>query len=195
MYTRWMSRVTMPTMCPRAPWPVRLAGRAGGPDGRTLSPRAPIGATLALLGCLAAGAWVRPAAAQGPPAATPGGAGEAGSSVSGAGPSKAPKSSGQADAVAAMKGDLRRLVSANEVYHVKNKRYASDVSALSGFQASSGVTVVLLGASATGWSGKATSAALPGKSCVIFVGAVSAAPKTEAEGLSAPEAVAVCDRP
>jgi hypothetical protein len=98
------------------------------------------------------------------------------------------------DPVADMKADLRRLVSANEVYHVKNSRYAGDVGSLSSFRPSQGVSVTILNASANGWSAKATDAALPGKSCVIYVGSVPAPPKTDTDGRSGPEAVAVCDK-
>jgi hypothetical protein len=101
----------------------------------------------------------------------------------------------QGDPIAAMKGDLRRLVSANEVYHAKTTKYAGDVSALPAFKPSPGVAVTILGATAGGWSAKATASGLPGKSCVIYAGSVSPAPKTDAEGRSGPEAVAVCDRP
>lgn len=104
-------------------------------------------------------------------------------------------SAGQGDPVSTMKGDLRRLVSANEVYHVKNSKYAADVGALSSFRPTPGVTVTLLSASANGWAAKATAAALPGKSCVIYVGAVPTPPKTDVDGRSGPEAVAVCDKP
>lgn len=102
-------------------------------------------------------------------------------------------SAGAAAAIEAMKGDLRRLVSANEIYRAKNKRYAGDVAALVGYRPSGGVTVSFLSASAAGWAGKATAAALPGKSCVISVGTVPTPPKTDATGRSAPDAVVVCD--
>ncbi len=100
-----------------------------------------------------------------------------------------------ADAVGAMKGDLRRLVSANEVYHAKNKTYAPNVAALPGFKPSGGVTITFVTVTPTGWSANAVSASMPGKSCVIFVGTVSPPPKTAGDKLSGPEAVAVCDKP
>jgi hypothetical protein len=97
------------------------------------------------------------------------------------------------DALAGAKADLRRLVSLNEVYHAKNKKYASNVSDLTSFKPSAGVTVTLGPSSANGWSGSATSASAAGKSCVIFVGQV-APPKTQAQGMTGPEAVPVCDK-
>lgn len=94
-----------------------------------------------------------------------------------------------------MKGDLRRLVSANEVYRAEKGQYSAQVTALSGFHSSPGVTVSILQASSTGWAGQATAASLPGKSCVIAVGTVQTQPTTLADKRSGPEAVAVCDNP
>jgi hypothetical protein len=100
----------------------------------------------------------------------------------------------QGDPIAAMKGDLRRLVSANEVYHAKNKRYASAVSAFPGYRSSAGVTITIATATATGWSATAVSVSAAGKSCVIYVGQVGTPPKTAGAGLTGAEAVPVCDR-
>jgi hypothetical protein len=97
----------------------------------------------------------------------------------------------RAQDLAAAKGDLRRMVGANEVYHAKNKKYASNVSDLSGFKASAGVTVTVVVATAAGWSASATN--VSGKNCVIFVGNVTA-PRTQAQSLTGPEAVPTCDR-
>jgi hypothetical protein len=104
-----------------------------------------------------------------------------------------PSGAGGAAVIQAMTSDLRRIVSANEVYRAKNKRYAASVGDLAGFHASSGVTVAFTGATATGWSGKATAATLPGKSCVVSVGTVASPPKTDATGRTGPDAVVVCD--
>src|ERR1700739_3121702 len=67
--------------------------------------------------------------------------------------------------LATMKSDLRRLVGANEVYHAKNRRYASDVGTLPGFKVSATVTVVIASATDNGWSATATGSGAPGKSC------------------------------
>jgi hypothetical protein len=96
-------------------------------------------------------------------------------------------------AVQAMTNDLRRVVSANEVYRAKNKRYATSVADLAGYHASIGVTVTFTAATVTGWSGKATAATLPGKSCVVSVGPVASPPKTDATGRTGADAVVVCD--
>ena len=103
-----------------------------------------------------------------------------------------PAASGAA-VIQAMTGDLRRIVSANEVYKAKNKVYAASVGDLAGYHASSGVTVAFIAVTATGWSGKATASSLPGKSCVVSVGSVATAPKTDATGRTGADAVVVCD--
>ena len=97
------------------------------------------------------------------------------------------------DALAGAKADLRKLVSLNEVYHAKNKKYASNISDLTSFHASVSVTVTLGTSTANGWAASATSGSAPGKSCVIFVGQVPP-PKTQGGGLTGPEAVPVCDK-
>lgn len=106
-----------------------------------------------------------------------------------------PPSSGAAGAavIQTMTGDLRRIVSANEVYKAKNKRYAASVGDLTTYHASSGVTVAFLAVAPTGWSGKATASSLPGKSCVVSVGTVATVPKTDATGRTGADAVVVCD--
>ena len=100
---------------------------------------------------------------------------------------------GGAAAIQAMTGDLRRIVSANEVYKAKNKRYAATVADLTTYHPSSGVTVAFLTVTATGWSAKATASSLPGKSCVVSVGSVATVPKTDAIGRTGADAVVVCD--
>ena len=107
--------------------------------------------------------------------------------------SLAPKAARAQDALAAAKADLRRLVGLNEVYHAKNKKYASSVSDLTSYKPAAGVTVTLGPSTANGWAATATAGSAPGKSCVIYVGQVSP-PKTQAQGLSGPEAVPVCDK-
>jgi hypothetical protein len=111
-----------------------------------------------------------------------------------AGGEVAKQRAGSPETIAAMKGDLRRLVSANEVYHAKNGRYSASVATLLAYHATAGVTVTILSATAGGWAAQATAAVMPGKSCVIFVGSVPTAPTTQAEKRSAAEAVVVCDQ-
>ncbi len=98
-----------------------------------------------------------------------------------------------AAAVAAMKSDLLRLVSANEVYFAKHKGYSDNIRSLPGYTPTAGVNVTIVAANADGWNAQATTSALPGKSCVVFIGPVKPPPKTEADGRSGSEAVPVCD--
>jgi hypothetical protein len=112
-----------------------------------------------------------------------------------AGPAMAQTAGNGAQQLVTMKSDLRRLVGANEVYHAKNRRYASDLTSLQGFKASLDVTIVFVGASAGGWAATATSSGAPGKSCTIWVGTVSPHPATATLGLTGAEAVPMCDRP
>lgn len=117
------------------------------------------------------------------------------SGQSGAASTNAQPPANAAQTLDAMKGDLRRLVSANEVYRAEKGQYSAQVTALRGYHPSPGVTVTILQASSTGWAGQATAASLPGKSCVIVVGTVTTQPTTLADKRSGPEAVAVCDNP
>jgi hypothetical protein len=111
------------------------------------------------------------------------------------GPLAAQAPGGDAAAVlAAMKGDLRAIVSVNEVYHAHHATYAKSVDARPGFHTHPGVSITFVSATDHGWAAKATGASLAGKSCVIYIGSVTP-PKTDGQGLSGPEAVATCDRP
>lgn len=80
--------------------------------------------------------------------------------------------------VAAMKSDLRNLVTAEEGYFADNVTYTTSTTAMS-FTPSAGVTVVIGAVTGTGWSATATHTALPGKPCTIFLGTAPAlAPAT-----------------
>jgi hypothetical protein len=59
------------------------------------------------------------------------------------------------------------------------------------------VKLQILGATANGWSAKATHRTRPGRSCVIFVGQVSGVelPRTDGDGeMAGEERVPLCDR-
>lgn len=188
MPTYRLSGISMPTTSLGA-W--RYA-RPKAPPPRWREKRGGVGVAGAWVGLMLVGLTASvPLHAQGTPAPTVGAS--AGTPSAAALPTAS--ATGQADAVTAMKEDLRRLVSANEVYHVKTKRYAAKPEALTTFRPSAGITVAFITVAANGWSGKATSAQLPGKSCVIYIGTVASPPKTDSESRSAPEAVAVCDKP
>src|SRR5512132_512483 len=79
--------------------------------------------------------------------------------------------------IAAMKSDLRNLVTAQESYFADNVTYATTTSNLS-YNSSAGVTVTVSGATGTGWSATASHNGTS-KTCGIYVGA-STAPITGA---------------
>ena len=82
--------------------------------------------------------------------------------------------------VAAMKSDLRNLVTAQESYFADNVTYASATTSLS-YSSSTGVTVTIGGANGTGWSATSTHNGTA-KTCGIFVGSATAPITGENEG-------------
>lgn len=72
----------------------------------------------------------------------------------------------------AMESDLRNLVTQQELFYSLPENlytYADDVEAEGlDFQSSSGVTVAVTNASATGWAATATHSGLPGENCAVF---------------------------
>lgn len=73
--------------------------------------------------------------------------------------------------LAAMKSDLRNLVTAQEIYFSANSStYAADMAALgTAYHATTGVTVTIGQVTSTGWAATATHTATS-KSCTIAVG-------------------------
>lgn len=73
---------------------------------------------------------------------------------------------------AAMQTDLKNLNTAQELYYQEDYQYGNDLTNLTAFQASKGVTVTpTVSGSGQGWSATATHNALPsGEGCVIYVG-------------------------
>ncbi len=83
---------------------------------------------------------------------------------------------------AAVRSDLRNLVTAQESYFADSVTYTTSLAALR-FQASRGVTVRILSASARGWAAVATHESAPGMRCGIFVGnATPPLPEVQNEG-------------
>ena len=78
--------------------------------------------------------------------------------------------------VASMKSDLRNLITAQEAYYSdNNQNYAQSTTNLgTNYKASSGITVVIGGVTATGWQGTATTP-LTAITCFIDLGAGSTA--------------------
>jgi prepilin-type N-terminal cleavage/methylation domain-containing protein len=91
--------------------------------------------------------------------------------------------------VTTLKTDLRNLVTAQEAYLADAGTYYNGPVPAAGLQftASSGVTLTITEASASGWAAAATHAGAPGWTCAVFVGgATPPAPATD-DGLIACE--------
>ena len=71
--------------------------------------------------------------------------------------------------ITAVKSDLRNLVTAEESYYADNVTY-SNTLATSSFNTSAGVTVVISGASGTGWSATGVHSGAPSHTCSIYMG-------------------------
>jgi hypothetical protein len=79
--------------------------------------------------------------------------------------------------VAAMKSDLRNVVTAQEMYFADSARYTDDLSVLR-FTPSTGVTVRIFAASDSSWFAQSGHRNLHG-TCAIYVGAVVPRPLAE----------------
>lgn len=94
---------------------------------------------------------------------------------------------------------LRLLTTAQEQYFARHLAYSDRLDVLRpSFRAAwdDSVDVRILHAGARAWSGVATHPALPGRSCVIFVGPVSelpAVPRTAGGKAAVEEGVPACD--
>ena len=82
--------------------------------------------------------------------------------------------------IAAMKSDLRNLVTAQESYFADNVTYAAATGNLS-YNSSAGVTVSMASQSGTGWSATSTHNGTT-KTCGIYVGSATAPVSGASEG-------------
>jgi len=82
--------------------------------------------------------------------------------------------------IAAMKSDLRNLVTAEESYFADNTTYSTSLTTAQ-YQPSAGVTVAIGVATGTGWSATATHNGTT-KTCAIFVGGAAAVAPADNEG-------------
>jgi len=71
--------------------------------------------------------------------------------------------------IAQMKSDLRNLATAEEAFFYDSVKYTNSLAQLNNFQASSGVTLLVVAAPG-GWNATATHAMTP-RSCYLFAGA------------------------
>ena len=74
--------------------------------------------------------------------------------------------------VAAMKSDLRNMVTAQEAYFSDNTTYASSTGALTAYSSSTGVTVTMGTVSGTGWAATAKHNGTT-KTCSLWIGTVT----------------------
>lgn len=101
----------------------------------------------------------------------------------------------QATPASVLKAALRSLAAAQERYRAANGRYADAVNPLA-VRLEPGVRLDVLGASASGWQGRAAHQAMPGRSCVMFVGSLGAAeaPRTDGDHqMAGEEGIPLCD--
>ena len=102
----------------------------------------------------------------------------------------------QSTPASVLKTALRNLVAAQDKYRATHAAYASSLEALC-LNSASDVRVQILGATAGGWRAKAYHSARPGRSCVVFVGKLTAmeAPRTDSDHeMAGEERVPLCDR-
>jgi len=102
----------------------------------------------------------------------------------------------QATPASVLKGALRLVTAAQERYRADHGVYAASVDQL-GMRPEAGIRVDILLARATGWQAKARHASEPGRSCVVFVGALGdvEAPRTDADReMAGEEGIPLCDR-
>jgi hypothetical protein len=95
-----------------------------------------------------------------------------------------------------LKASLRNVVAAQDKYRASHPVFAGTVEALE-LNPGSDVKIQIVGVTPNGWRAKATHRARPGRSCVVFVGALSGAdlPKTDGDGeMAGEERVPLCDR-
>jgi type IV pilus assembly protein PilA len=84
--------------------------------------------------------------------------------------------------VASLKSDLRNLASAEESYFYDFATYTTNVSALTAFRPSTGVTITINQSTQGGWSATAAHANTS-KQCFLFVGNVTPVGGATVEGL------------
>jgi hypothetical protein len=101
----------------------------------------------------------------------------------------------QATPASVLKAALRSVAAAQERYRAAHGRVAASAEQLD-VRLAPGVRVDILGAGVTGWQGRAVHQAQPGRSCVVFVGALDGAeaPRTDGDReMAGEEGIPLCD--
>ena len=91
-----------------------------------------------------------------------------------------------------VRGDLRKLVTAQETYFVDHNSYTSNIGQLT-MSVSDGVSIKFIEFTPTGYSVSGTLKSVEGASCVLMVGRVAAAPKTAKGAVATAEGAVTCD--
>ena len=85
---------------------------------------------------------------------------------------------------AAMKSDLHNLTTAQEAYFYDRSAYSNNLDSLQ-FHGSKGVTIVVIEATATGWSATSTHQESYPRFCAMFIGTAAPVPPATAAGVVA----------
>ena len=102
----------------------------------------------------------------------------------------------QATPASILKNSLRNVVAAQDKYRASHPTFAGRIEALQ-LTPGADVKIQILGVSPNGWRARATHRARAGRSCVVFVGALTGSelPKTDGDGeMAGEERVPLCDR-
>ena len=91
-----------------------------------------------------------------------------------------------------VRGDLRKLVTAQETYFVDHNSYTSNIGLLK-MTVSDSVSIRFIEFTPTGYSVSGTLKGVEGASCVLMVGRVAAVPKTARGTAAAAEGAVTCD--
>src|SRR5437868_14721189 len=84
--------------------------------------------------------------------------------------------------IAAMQSDLRNLATAEEAFFYDSSKYTNSFALLNNFAPSSGVNLLVVQATGSGWSATTTSLYAPGRLCALYSGSATPVPPATAEG-------------
>jgi hypothetical protein len=95
-----------------------------------------------------------------------------------------------------MRTELQTLAVAELSYYAERARYTSDIETLGYRPSSNLVSLKLVTATDQGFAARATASALPGKSCVVYIGSLKKRPRTASDHvIPAGDREVACDRP
>lgn len=104
----------------------------------------------------------------------------------------APLKPAEAEYYAQIRRALRRLVTAEQAFYAENGTYTEDLERV-GFRRDGRTEITFVWLRRDGWIASAEHPAMPGRSCVIYVGRVKAAPNSMMYVRGAREGVPTCD--